>query len=245
MPLRRSDSQKKKVFAHAFRMPDEICSSRVKSLVAVSENGEEFSYEIDQTRYTESAWEMWDAFCDYCRGLGMQRGWDELWYSESVCERYNGKSLPCAECKASNCFFLKEYMESLGCWETKYMEYEYREKCIHLAHPVSFEDFKKQSGYAVGREPYAGRDLYRRFSEEIDKEEFTEQECERMAQYIADNRELVLEDPLQCVNIFSRLRKNAPALYESSLKLLWDGYDGKSENERQALDYFAVLLSDE
>lgn len=245
MSVRRFVSQSKKVFAHVYRMPDEICSSRVKSLTAISEEGEEFLYEADQTRYFESAWEMWEAFCAFCRKLGMRRGCDELWYSESVCERFDGQAVPCEECKPSNCFFLRDYLESLGCWETMYMEYEYPKKCIHLAHPVSFEDFKKQCGYDVGKEPYAGRDLYRRFSAEIDKEKFTGQECERMAQYIADNRAQILADTEQCVDIFLRLWKNAPVLYERSYRLLFAGYDGRSEEEREELDRFADWLTEE
>lgn len=245
MSIRRLVPQIKKVFAHAYMMPEALCCCRVKSLVAVSEDGKEFSFEVDQTDYSKSASEMWEAFCAYCRELGLQRGRDEVWFSSSDCERFDGKFVPCPACKFSVCFSLGDNFEYLGNWETMHMEYEYPEKCIHLAHPVSFEEFKAQSGYDVSREPYAGLELYRKFSAEIDKERYTEEECERMAKYIADEREGLIFDPVQCVDILLRLWKSSPALYLRSYELLWSGYENGSEEERDALDCIAKWLSEE
>ena len=76
-------------------------------------------------------------------------------------------------------------------------------------------------------------------------ERYTEEECERMAKYIADEREGLIFDPVQCVDILLRLWKSSPALYLHSYELLWSGYENGSEEERDALDCIAKWLSEE
>ncbi len=241
----KENRKKKRVFAYACRMPQEMCSERVKNLAAVSEDGKELFFEVDQTSYSQSIEKMWNAFYDFCRGLGMQRGRDELWYSQGVCERFDGPFTPCKECKASECFFFGDALESLGCWDTMYLEDAYSEECQYWDNRVSFEEFKKQNGYNAGREPYAGRDLFRKFAETVGEKEYSEQECERIARDIEDRCEEMRADTERCAALLMRLWRNAPALYARSIGLLWAGYEERPEAERRGLDRLACRLAEE
>ena len=214
----QKSSQRKRVFAHAFMLPETICDQlcRLQRLVAVSEDGEAFCGEVDQSRYSESGWEVWEAFRAYCAKLGLRPGVDEVWYSESVNESFDEPVAPCADCKYEHCFVLSDNMEYLARWELRRMQWGYDEKCVHLAAPIPLEELKASCGYDAANEPYAGRDLYRKYREMIDKDTFSEEECLRMAKYVEDNRQFaatVSETSGVMIEALVRLKKSAPALY--------------------------------
>lgn len=242
--------QRKRVFAHAFMLPETVCDRycRLQYLAAVSEDGEAFCGEVDQSRYSESGWEVWEAFRAYCAKLGLRSGVDEVWYSESVNEAFDEPVAPCADCKYEHCFVLSDNMEYLARWELRRMQWGYGEKCVHLAAPVPLEELKASCGYDAANEPYAGRDLYRKYREVIDKDTFSEEECLRMAKYVEDNRQFaatVSETSGAMIEALVRLKKSAPALYAKCHAMLLRDFKNASEDEQEALCDFFDWLDDE
>ena len=106
--------KQRKVFAHGYLVPKESCGCgcRTVRLVAVSEDGREFSYTVDESRYALSGSELWDAFEAYLKECGIAPG-DEIWFSQSYDETFRGTLAPCEPCRYSNCFVLSDNMEYL------------------------------------------------------------------------------------------------------------------------------------
>lgn len=244
-------SEKKRVFAHAFMLPATICDQhcRLQRLVAVPESGEAFCGEVDQSRYLDSCWEIWDRFRKYCAKLGLRSGRDEVWYSESVNEVVDEPVAPCTSCKYSDCFILSDNMEYLAHWELQRMEWVYSRKSIHLAVPVSIEELKISCGYDAANEPYSGRDLYRKYREVIDKDTFSEEECLRMAKYVKENHSFASghgETSGCMIEALVRLKKDAPELYHKCNALLLADFKNATEDEQEVLcDFFDWLYEEE
>ena len=116
----------RKVFAHGYLVPKERCGCgcRTARLVAVSEEGREFSYTVDESRYALSGWELWDAFEAYLKECGIVPG-DEIWFSQSYDETFQGTPAPCEPCSYSNRFVLSDNMEYLLPNGMKELRYEY------------------------------------------------------------------------------------------------------------------------
>ena len=246
----QKSSQRKRVFAHAFMLPETICDQlcRLQRLVAVSEDGEAFCGEVDQSRYSESGWEVWETFRAYCAKLGLRPGVDEVWYSESVNESFDEPVAPCADCKYEHCFVLSDNMEYLARWELRRMQWGYDEKCVHLAAPIPLEELKASCGYDAANEPYAGRDLYRKYREVIDKDTFSEEECLRMAKYVKENHSFASghgETSGCMIEALVRLKKSAPALYAKCHATLLRDFKNASEDEQEVLCDFFDWLDDE
>lgn len=77
---------------------------------------------------------------------------------------------------------------------TLWLDYEYEIRSFQLSEEETFQRFQERGGYDAAKEPYAGRDLYRRYKEEIDKVKFTQAECLRMEKFIRNNREVAYAD---------------------------------------------------
>lgn len=251
--------EKKKVFAHIFLLPKSICEygSRVFSLVAVSDDGKEFRREADQTRYRESVGEVKAAFVTFCRECGVKRGRGEVWYSESVLEEFDQEVPACADCQKRSCFYFVNYMLCQHSINTLWFDYEYEIRSFQLPDEETFQRFQKRCGYDEAKEPYAGRDLYRRYKEEIDKEKFTQEECLRMEEFIRNNREVAYADRysfrcweknkayLQLIEAILRLYRDAPALCKNGLDCICENCESKSREEQHALFAFLESLLDE
>lgn len=239
-----------RVFAHAFMLPETACDRRcrLERLVAVSEDGKEFCGEVDQNRYQDSCWEIWDAFRAYCAKLGLRSRWGEVWYSESIDKAFRGQAASCTECKYADCFILSDNMEYLAHWELRRMEWEYSEKSVHLSAPISMEELKAICGYDAANEPYAGRDLYRRYREVIDKDTFSEEECLRMAKYVEDNHASASnfgKISACLIEALLRLQNYAPELYEKSMAVLSADFGRATGDERRRLNDFFEWLDAE
>ena len=251
--------EKKKVFAHMFLLPKSICEygSRVFSLVAVSDDGKEFRREVDQTRNRESVGEVKAAFVTFCRECGVKRGRGEVWYSESVLEEFHQEVPACADCQKRSCFYFVNYMLCQHSINTLWFDYEYEIRSFQLPDEETFQRFQKRCGYDAAKEPYAGRDLYRRYKEEIDKEKFTQEECLRMEEFIRNNREVAYADRysfrcweknkayLQLIEAILRLYRDAPALCKNGLDCICENCESKSREEQHALFAFIESLLDE
>lgn len=252
-------SEKKKVFAHMFLLPKSICEygSRVFSLVAVSDDGKEFRREADQTRYGESVGEVKAAFVTFCRECGVKRGRGEVWYSESVLEEFDQEVPACADCQKRSCFYFVNYMPCQHSINTLWFDYEYEIRSFQLPDKETFQRFQKRCGYDEAKEPYAGRDLYRRYKEEIDKEKFTQEECLRMEEFIRNNREVAYADRysfrcweknkayLQLIEAILRLYRDAPALCKNGIDCICENCESKSREEQHALFVFLESLLNE
>lgn len=245
----------KRVFAHAYLLPEKICGKgcRVYSLCAVTMDGKEFYFEADQTRYFQSVQEIWDAFCVFCKQCGITYA-DEVWYSASVLEQFDGLYLPCEICRRRVGCSLKEYFDMLSDWSPMYMETEYERNTSHIAFPLPFDEFRKKCGYDVACEPYAGRELYKRYREEIGKESFNEEECLCLENYVLTHAEFIcLPDPKDeydeeseemslRINIaLARLYRNAPQVFERAFIRLCKKYETASEQDQSL--FFLYLQS--
>lgn len=251
--------EKRKVFAHMFLLPKSICEygSRVFSLVAVSDDGKEFRREVDQTRYRESVGEVKAAFVTFCRECGVKRGRGEVWYSESVLEEFHQEIPACADCQKRSCFYFVNYMLCQHSINTLWLDYEYEIRSFQLPQEETFQRFQERCGYDKAKEPYAGRDLYRRHKEEIDKEKFTQEECLRMEEFIRNNREVAYADRysfrcweknkayLQLIEAILRLYRDAPTLCQNGIDCLCENCESKSREEQRALFAFLESLLDE
>lgn len=250
MRAEQKDGNKKlNVFAHAYMLPENSCQygCRTRALVAISEDGAEFHFEVDQSRYNESGYEMWDAFCNYCKALGLNPRNGDMWFSISQDKVLSSDILPCKPCEGIHCFNLSDNMEYLSCWNLKRMEQEYESGSIHLKNPLSFAAFMAESGYDEANEPYAGRDLYRKYKEEIDKDSFSEEECARMVKFIAEHTHLACgvstaAEEQKLIVALLRLSRDAPELYEKSLELIFEKHKGTDSEEKLLLCDFITWL---
>lgn len=260
MCIKKEDFPKKrKVFAHMFLLPKSICEygNRVFSLVAVSDDGKEFRREADQTRYRESVGEVKEAFVTFCRECGVKRGRGEVWYSESVLEEFDQEVPACADCQKRSCFYFVNYMLCQHSINTLWFDYEYEIRSFQLPDEETFQRFQKRCGYDAAKEPYAGRDLYRRYKEEIDKEKFTQEECLRMEEFIRNNREVAYADRysfrcweknkayLQLIEAILRLYRDTPTLCQNGIDCICENCESKSREEQRALFAFIESLLDE
>ena len=251
--------EKRKVFAHMFLLPKSICEygSRVFSLVAGSDDGKEFRREVDQTRYRESVGEVKAAFVTFCRECGVKRGRGEVWYSESVLEEFHQEVPACTDCQKRSCFYFVNYMLCQHSINTQWLDYEYEIRSFQLSEEETFQRFQERCGYDAAKEPYAGRDLYRRYKEEIDKGKVTQAECLRMEEFIRNNREVAYADRyffrcweknktyLQLIEAILRLFRDAPSLCKNGLDCLCEKCESKSREEQRALFAFIESLLDE
>ena len=248
----------KRVFAHVFMLPKRYCEygSRAHSIVAVSNDDSEFRFEIDQCRYGESHAEMKRAFLLFCRECGVKRGRGEVWYSESVKEEFQEDISLCGDCPKRSCFHFVNDMLCLYSIKTLWLDYEYEKRCFHLPEAETFAEFKQKYGYDAAKEPYAGRDLYCRYKEDIDKEKFTEEECLRMGEFIRNHFEIIYTDEIgqtwlqrkvyfQVMEAVLRLFRDAPALCKNGINYICENCGSKSNEEQRKLFAFLENLMDE
>ena len=107
--------------------------------------------------------------------------------------------------------------------------------------------YMAESGYDEANEPYAGRDLYRKYKEEIDKDSFSEEECARMAIFIAEHTHLACSvstaaEEQKLIVALLRLSRDAPKLYEKSLELIFEKHKGTDAEEKLLLCDFITWL---
>ena len=237
----------RKVFAHGYLVPKEMCGCgcRTARLVAVSEDGREFSYTVDESRYALSGWELWDAFEAYLKECGIAPG-DEIWFSQSYDQTFQGTLAPCEPCSYSNCFVLSDNMEYLLPNGMKELRYEYLLRAAFLGRKQSFDAFQKECGYDPANEPYAGREFYHAYKQQMDKDVFSPEECGKIAAYFRASvgRNSAL-DELIGAEALRVLRRDAPALFAEALDEFCAVYEALGEDERETWAGFLALLHSE
>ena len=239
--------KQRKVFAHGYLVPKEMCGCgcRTARLVAVSEDGREFSYTVDESRYALSGWELWDAFQAYLKECGIAPG-DDIWFSQSYDQTFQGTLAPCEPCSYSNCFVLSDNMEYLLPNGMKELRYEYLLRAAFLERRQTFDEFRKECGYDPANEPYAGRELYHAYKQQVDKDVFSPEECRKIAAYFRASvgRNSAL-DELIGAEALRVLRRDAPALFAEALDEFCAMYEALGEDERETWAGFLDLLHSE
>ena len=239
--------KQRKVFAHGYLVPEEKCGCgcRTARLVAVSEDGREFSYTVDQSRYALSGGELWDAFEGYLKECGIAPG-DEIWFSQSYDEGFSATLTPCEPCRYSNCFNLADNMGYLTHNCMKELRYEYVCRAAFLERKRSFCAFQKECGYDPANEPYAGRELYHAYKQQVDKDVFSPEECERIFAYLRSvaGRNSALHE-LVGLEALRVLLRDAPALFAEALNEFCAMYEALNEDEREMWAGFIELLHSE
>ena len=239
--------KQRKVFAHGYLVPKETCGCgcRTARLVAVSEDGREFSYTVDESRYALSGWELWDAFEAYLKECYLAPG-GEIWFSQSYDETFRGTLAPCEPCNYSNCFVLSDNMEYFLPNGMKELRYEYLLRAAFLERKQSFDEFRKECGYDPANEPYAGRELYHAYKQQVDKDEFSPEECGKIAAYLrAGIGKIGAVGELVWVEALRVLLRDAPALFAEVLDEFCTMYEGLNEDERETWAGFIELLYSE
>lgn len=227
--------KQRKVFAHGYLVPKGSCGCgcRTARLVAVSEDGREFSYTVDENRYALSGSELWDAFEAYLKECGVAPG-DEIWFSQSYDETFRGTLASCEPCKYSNCFVLSDNMEYLLPNGMKELGYEYSLRAAFLERKQTFDEFRKECGYDPANEPYAGRELYHAYKQQVDKDEFSPEECGKIAAYLrAGIGKIGAVGELVWVEALRVLLRDAPMLFAEVLDEFCTMYEGLNEDERE------------
>lgn len=233
----------KKIFLCAVYLPGRICGHnvRLERVEALYEGGKRFDFVIDQSHYAQSGNQMWDEFCAFCAECGLDTSNGEVWYSEHTDEDYSSEAAPCADCSYSNCYVFTDDLDYLAGWNTRYMRWQYEDKSTHLKEQLSFEDFKDKCGYNSAGGARAIRELYLRFRQEIDKDYFTAEELQTMANYVRK----------RCFTPFGKIEWSMvrllafdSTLFSSCAQVLIDGCCDDEVEQDDLFDFFQTVYYD-
>ena len=177
----------KKVFAHAWLLPSDLCRERCKAVkfTAVSDEGKAFRYAPDPQDYQDDADVMWSTFRSFCKSCGVG-GRGEVWAAFSYVKE-GAAYARCVPCGSENCFNLLDYLKYLADWETVFVQEEYNFKNFMQRPRISFEQFCAEIGRPVLRDAFDGLAVYRAFKEHIDKDLFSAEECRELAKFVQNN----------------------------------------------------------
>lgn len=233
----------KKVFLCAVYLPKRICGHevRLERVEALYDGTKKFDFVLDQSNYAQSGSRMWHEFCNFCADCGLTAFDGEVWYSEHTDEDYCGEVALCRDCSYSNCYVFTDDLDHLSAWSTKYMRWEYTDKCVHLAEQLSFEAFKDKCGYNSAGGAAAMRELYYAFRRYIDKDSFTADELQTMANYA---RKKSFEPFGKIEWAMARLLAFDSTLFSSCAQALSDSCGDDEIEQNYLFDFFQTIYYD-